>query len=146
MNETRNPPPAWMLEPIAAWVFLAVQIGLVFTPVYPLNWALAIAAAVVVYKERRAHEFPVFWWTAAVVVFGSLAYLFFVYKRPRDAVVFAPQEAVSQQARLVRGLPPQQAQAGAAAARTPAGWYSDPTGNSRVRYWDGSEWTDHTSD
>ena len=90
MNETRNPPPAWMLEPIAAWVFLAVQIGLVFTPVYPLNWALAIAAAVVVYKERRAHEFPVFWWTAAVVVFGSLAY-FFLYIASN--VVFAPQEA-----------------------------------------------------
>jgi hypothetical protein len=25
-----------------------------------------------------------------------------------------------------------------------AGWYPDPTGDSRLRYWDGSDWTDHT--
>jgi hypothetical protein len=28
----------------------------------------------------------------------------------------------------------------------PAGWYPDPQGRARVRYWDGSTWTDHTSD
>jgi hypothetical protein len=28
----------------------------------------------------------------------------------------------------------------------PAGWYPDPQGRARVRYWDGSAWTDHTAD
>jgi hypothetical protein len=26
------------------------------------------------------------------------------------------------------------------------GWYSDPQGQKRLRYWDGSSWTEHTSD
>jgi hypothetical protein len=31
-------------------------------------------------------------------------------------------------------------------ARTPpADWYPDPQGGNRLRYWDGSQWTDHTS-
>ena len=28
----------------------------------------------------------------------------------------------------------------------PAGWHPDPQGQARLRYWDGSSWTDHTSD
>ena len=27
-----------------------------------------------------------------------------------------------------------------------AGWYQDPQGQKRLRYWDGSAWTEHTSD
>ena len=27
-----------------------------------------------------------------------------------------------------------------------AGWYTDPQGQARLRYWDGSAWTEHTSD
>lgn len=30
-------------------------------------------------------------------------------------------------------------------ASTPAGWYSDPQGLARMRYFDGSRWTEHTS-
>jgi hypothetical protein len=26
-----------------------------------------------------------------------------------------------------------------------AGWYPDPTGSSDLRYWDGSQWTEHTA-
>jgi hypothetical protein len=147
MNETpTKPPPSWALEPVTAWVCIAITIGLLLTPVYPLGWVLAIALAVVTYLDRRAHHFPVFWWTAAVVVFGAFAYVFFVYKRPRVPIVFTPDAAFSQQARMVRGLPPQQATAAAPTTRSPAGWYEDPTGNARVRYWDGSEWTDHTAE
>jgi uncharacterized RDD family membrane protein YckC len=29
---------------------------------------------------------------------------------------------------------------------TPANWYPDPSGEKRLRYWDGSAWTDHTAD
>jgi hypothetical protein len=28
---------------------------------------------------------------------------------------------------------------------TPAGWYPDPSGQSRLRWWDGGRWTDHAS-
>jgi hypothetical protein len=28
----------------------------------------------------------------------------------------------------------------------PADWYPDPRGEKRLRYWDGSQWTDHTAD
>jgi hypothetical protein len=28
---------------------------------------------------------------------------------------------------------------------TPAGWYANPNNAAQLRYWDGSEWTDHTS-
>lgn len=27
----------------------------------------------------------------------------------------------------------------------PAGWYADPSGQARLRYWDGAAWTEHTS-
>jgi hypothetical protein len=40
------------------------------------------------------------------------------------------------------------ASAGAAppeAAGPPAGWYPDPQGQARLRYWDGGAWTDQTS-
>lgn len=37
--------------------------------------------------------------------------------------------------------PPVQAQAAPAPA---AGWYPDPTGQARERWWDGSQWSDQT--
>jgi Protein of unknown function (DUF2510) len=30
-----------------------------------------------------------------------------------------------------------------AAAATPPGWYADPAGSGRQRYWDGQQWTDN---
>jgi len=32
-----------------------------------------------------------------------------------------------------------------AAAAAPAGWYADPYGQARVRWWDGTRWTEHAS-
>jgi uncharacterized RDD family membrane protein YckC len=32
-----------------------------------------------------------------------------------------------------------------ATAGPPAGWYDDPHGQARLRYWDGAEWTGHTA-
>jgi hypothetical protein len=31
-------------------------------------------------------------------------------------------------------------------ADIPAGWYTDPQGQARLRYWDGTAWTAHTTD
>lgn len=36
--------------------------------------------------------------------------------------------------------------AAAAPPMPPAGWYADPHGQHRVRYWDGQQWTEHVSD
>jgi hypothetical protein len=56
------------------------------------------------------------------------------------------------------GQPQQQPAAAAPAAAAPAqqaapaggaakaDWYPDPRGEKRLRYWDGSQWTDHTAD
>ena len=42
---------------------------------------------------------------------------------------------------------PQEATAAPAAGGGQApGWYPDPQGQARLRYWDGSAWTEHTSD
>ncbi|MFM8531692.1 MAG: DUF2510 domain-containing protein [Ilumatobacteraceae bacterium] len=31
------------------------------------------------------------------------------------------------------------------ASATPAGWYHDPSGRYELRYWDGSQWTEHVA-
>jgi hypothetical protein len=33
-----------------------------------------------------------------------------------------------------------------ATTRLPAGWYPDPDGDNRRRWWDGREWTQYTAD
>ena len=82
-----------------------------------------------------------------MLAFGAFAYVFFIYRRPKPAVIYSPSAAVSQQARMARGLPPDRLAAHQAnAAQNPrAGWYPDPTGEARVRYWDGVRWTDNTA-
>jgi hypothetical protein len=35
--------------------------------------------------------------------------------------------------------------ASSAAAAAPAGWYADPSSRYELRYWDGSQWTEHVS-
>jgi hypothetical protein len=136
-------PPEWALEPIAAWIYLAVNIGLFSTRLFIPLLALAIVAAVVTYQERRAQGLPAAWWTIGVAVLGPLAYLFFVYKRSKNAVVYSPEQALAQHSRLSKGLPPQPLSPPPGPA--PADWYPDPTGEARLRYWDGTAWTDHTA-
>jgi hypothetical protein len=144
-TQANQRPPEWALEPVAAWLYLAITIALALTPLFPLNLVLGVLAAVFTFQDRRAQGFPTFWWTAGVLVLGPLVYLFFVYKRPRNAVVFTPEAAVSQQARLARGMPPKKATPGSTGAGAPADWYPDPAGNARLRYWNGEKWTEHTA-
>ena len=35
---------------------------------------------------------------------------------------------------------------GSGPGQTPAGWYADPSGGGRTRYWDGAGWTEHYSE
>jgi hypothetical protein len=51
-----------------------------------------------------------------------------------------PQQAAAPAA----AAPAQQAAPAAGGAK--ADWYPDPRGEKRLRYWDGSQWTDHTAD
>ena len=53
--------------------------------------------------------------------------------------------AVSSHNRRVAGAS-QVVHAVAGATAVPAGWFHDPSGSGRLRYWDGSQWTDHYSD
>ncbi len=53
-----------------------------------------------------------------------------------------PQPQAAPAAPAQAGLPPEPP---AAQAGPPAGWYPDPQGLARLRYWDGSAWTEHTS-
>jgi hypothetical protein len=41
---------------------------------------------------------------------------------------------------------PPEAEIAPAAAENPAGWHPDPHGQAALRYWDGQQWTEHTSD
>jgi len=143
-SERRAAPPDWVLEPAAAWAYLAIAVVLAFTPVFPAVFLLGVLATVFTYQDRRAHGFPTFWWTVGVFFLGPLAYLAFVYRRPRNPIVYSPDEAISQQSRLVRGLSPQSSLP-AQDSSASADWYPDPRGEARLRYWDGAAWTDNTS-
>jgi hypothetical protein len=55
------------------------------------------------------------------------------------------QQAYAQPAATPAAAPAPQA-ASPAPAAVKADWYPDPRGEKRLRYWDGSAWTDHTAD
>jgi hypothetical protein len=55
------------------------------------------------------------------------------------------QQTYAQPAAPAQSAPAAQPAAPAAAAAK-ADWYPDPRGEKRLRYWDGSQWTDHTAD
>jgi hypothetical protein len=58
---------------------------------------------------------------------------------PAPAAAQAPAPAAPQQA------PPPSLPQPEPAASFPAGWYADPHGEARLRWWDGSTWTGHVS-
>jgi hypothetical protein len=144
MKSESSGAPDWALEPAAGWAYLVAAIVLALTPAFPLVFVLGVLATVFTYLDRSAHGFPAFWWTVAVFFLGPLAYLAFLYRRPRNPVVYSPEASISQQARLVRGLPPQASGLAQSSGAAPADWYPDPKGEARLRYWDGAAWTDHT--
>ena len=63
---------------------------------------------------------------------------------PDTVVPFAPAAAPSP---APATAPAAQAPAAAPAAQpaVPANWYADPAGRFELRYWDGSQWTEHVS-
>jgi hypothetical protein len=62
---------------------------------------------------------------------------------PAQQAYTAPAAAAAPAAQPAQAAQP----AGEAApAAAKADWYPDPRGEKRLRYWDGSQWTDHTAD
>ncbi len=56
----------------------------------------------------------------------------------------ATQPAATQPAATQPAVPQPQPQP-PQPSMPPANWYPDPSGNARLRYWDGARWTDHTA-
>jgi hypothetical protein len=125
-------PPAWLFEPVTAWLYIVLTIGLGLSPLFPLNWVIAIPVAVFVYQDLKNRGLPTTGWVILVLIFGAFALIFYNYRRkalerPIVTTVRAPVTVIS----------------GAPAA--PPAWYPDPHGQARLRYWDGEQWTNHTS-
>jgi hypothetical protein len=57
-----------------------------------------------------------------------------------------PQQQTYVQPPAAAAAPAAQPAEQAAPAGAKADWYPDPRGEKRLRYWDGSQWTDHTAD
>jgi outer membrane biosynthesis protein TonB len=55
------------------------------------------------------------------------------------------QSATSQGASQSTASDVGQTTAATSAATAPAGWYADPSGRYELRYWDGTQWTEHVS-
>jgi hypothetical protein len=56
------------------------------------------------------------------------------------------QQAYAQPAAAAPAAAAPAQQAAPAGGAAKADWYPDPRGEKRLRYWDGSQWTDHTAD
>jgi uncharacterized RDD family membrane protein YckC len=63
---------------------------------------------------------------------------------PQPAPAGEPAAPAAQPTAAQPTAPPQPP-APAAPPMPPANWYPDPSGQARLRYWDGARWTDHTA-
>jgi len=57
----------------------------------------------------------------------------------------APQPAARNPAPAAQPVAAQPTAPPASPPMPPANWYPDPSGNARLRYWDGARWTNHTA-
>jgi hypothetical protein len=65
-----------------------------------------------------------------------------VPQQPQQQAYTPPAGAAAPAA----AAPAAQSAPAAAGGAAKADWYPDPRGEKRLRYWDGSQWTDHTAD
>lgn len=66
--------------------------------------------------------------------------------QPQAPAAQPQQQGYAAQPAAAAPVQPQTPAAEPAAAAAKADWYPDPRGEKRLRYWDGSTWTDHTAD
>lgn len=139
-----DPNPSWVFQPVTAWAYLALQLLLAFTPLFPAILGLSIASAIFVYRDREWMRLPSSAWTVGTVLVGALVFLAYVYKRrdPRPTLFEPPSATYLLPDHSVRAVSSQPTRT---AVSAPADWYADPYGTTRLRYWDGTKWTDHTS-
>jgi hypothetical protein len=85
-------------------------------------------------------------WKCPWRVFGAGTFRPFGARSLTQADLQTGSSAVSTQAVAPLGAPAQNAIAPApAVSATPAGWHLDPQGQAALRYWDGTQWTEHVS-
>ena len=139
-NRFQSAQPDWVYSELAAWLFLSVAVAVfILVPaVFPVLWIGAIYAAVATYQDLRRFGRSTFGWTTLVVLFGAFAYVVFVYKRPGKREPYRPVAA--------RLTSPGETPPDAIGGQPVPGWYADPKNESRLRYWDGTAWTDNTAD
>jgi hypothetical protein len=64
---------------------------------------------------------------------------------PEPAVAPAEVAAAPEPERQPEPQPEPQPAPAPVAPTVPAGWYADPAGRYELRYWDGSQWTEHVA-
>jgi len=84
--------PDWAFDRTTAWIYLVFGLVLAFTPLFPANYGIGIAALIAVRRERKSRGLPAFWWPFGVFVAGPLVYIFFVYRRHHHGTRFQVQQ------------------------------------------------------
>jgi hypothetical protein len=110
---------------------LVVPIGIALTPVAPLALVAWPILGVQVYEDHRVNGLGQAW-PSVVATLGPLAFPFYIRERRR---LYASLAASGPPEKLADGTPIEPD------GQLPADWYADPTGLTRVRYWNGSAWT-----
>ena len=115
---------------------------------------LWIVMPMLVYNDRRGGVPDRLAWSLGTFALGPFVFVPYVLKRRevRGAPNSAPRDDSSTAERPMPPPPPPVSNAegtshlGALAPPTvapPADWHPDPTGEARLRYWNGSSWTHH---
>ena len=81
---------------------------------------------------------------ALLAVIGLVLLIVGLVRGRRPAVTPSPASTPGSLAPPPAPAPPVAVQPTAPQA-TPQGWYADPRGEARLRWWDGQQWTDHVS-
>lgn len=136
-TRSQSTQPDWVYQKTTGWLYLALQVVLAFTPVFFLAWGVGIYLAVAVYQDLRRLGRSTTGWVLLVLLFGAIPYLAYVYKRPTGPV------HVEQTVQPVASVP---AAASSTHPMPPSGWYADPRGEARLRWWDGGAWTEHVAE
>src|SRR5690348_15953461 len=109
----------------AVFILIIIVIGVVSTALWV--WGIIDAATRPDWVFERARSSKVMWIVLIAVLGVIAAVIYLLAVRPRLVSV--------QESGQVFGW----AQGGAYRG-TPAGWYGDPSGRHRMRYWDGNAW------
>jgi hypothetical protein len=140
-----------LLVALVTIAFAVLQIlpmapGLPVRPAEVVRWTGLIAVTIVFYtlieiavREDNTSEFGI--WLAFLSSIAILAGAVIGDRFPLGAAGPRPAAGVP-----LGATPPTQTGPTPAAGQAAPDWYPDPRGQARLRYWDGTQWTDQTAD